>query len=306
MVSLLPSHKISGNKDQLMQKILILGSSGQVGRAIVQSFRPKPHQRLLLTTRHATKVNTQQHFFDFEQLEKSRAALDAIDILFVLRPPHLSNTKKYFEPLITMAKEAKVGHILFLSVQGAERISILPHAKIESIIRQSGLPFTFFRPSYFMQNLSMQLKSDIQHKNQIYLPAGKAPFLWVDVQDIGDAVAKVLEQPEKHHFKAYTITGDQLYTFYEVASMINQYCGTTIQYKAVSPLRFLLYKLLQGESLAFTFVKIAIHYLARIDELPKVSGDFRQLTGRSPRQLQEFIKEHCKIWLNNSQMASDN
>lgn len=44
-----------------------------------------------------------------------------------------------------------------------------------------------------MQNLSTPLRKDILEKDEIFLPAGSAPFLWVDVGDIGKAIAKVLE-----------------------------------------------------------------------------------------------------------------
>ena len=91
-------------------------------------------------------------------------------------------------------------------MQGADRASFIPHAKIEKLILKSDIAYTFIRPSYFMQNLTTTLRQDIREKNKIFLPAGEAHFLWVDVDDIGKAIARVLEEPEKHLNRIYTIT----------------------------------------------------------------------------------------------------
>lgn len=80
----------------------------------------------------------------FTDLATYRAALDGCDLLFLLRPPQISEVGKYFKPLIDMAKTCNIQHILFLSVQGVEHSSIIPHHKIEQLIVASKIPYTFF------------------------------------------------------------------------------------------------------------------------------------------------------------------
>lgn len=289
-----------------MQTILLTGSNGQVGQAVLKHLDLHPAQELILTTRQASKTGPNVRYFDFEHLPKSFTALEGVDILFLLRPPQIADISKYFEPLINAAKEKQVKHILFLSVQGADKIALLPHAKIEKLICESGIDYTFFRPSYFMQNLITQLKEDIKLERKIILPAGKTPFLWVDVNDIGKAIAAVIKEVNLHQNKAYTLTGKEYYNFYEVSRFFESLCGYSVHYQAVFPLYFLYLHWRKGASLGFTFVKIALHYLARFQEKPKVSQDMENLTGQVPNALPDFIKAHCSEWLNNSQMASDN
>ncbi|HEX6889326.1 MAG TPA: NmrA family NAD(P)-binding protein [Chryseolinea sp.] len=95
----------------------------------------------------------------------------------------------------------------------------------------SGIPYTFIRPSYFMQNLITTLKSDIK-RGAIFLPAGNAKFLWVDVDDIGKVIAQILKAPVLHQNKVYTITGSEYFTFGEVATLLSKAVAKKICYES--------------------------------------------------------------------------
>lgn len=155
------------------QNILITGASGNVGQVILRHLPDQMSHRIYRATRDP-EPRDQELFFDFLKPGESQASLRNIDLLFLLRPPAISQVKKYFAPIIEAAVEEKVKHIFFLSVQGAEGTSFIPHARIERLILESGIPYTFFRPSYFMQNLTTTLLDDIRH-GRIFLPAGLSP-----------------------------------------------------------------------------------------------------------------------------------
>ncbi len=276
-----------------MENILITGATGNVGQAILQHFKPNAHQKLYLASR---KASADQLYFDFEDIEGTKATLAKTDTLFLLRPPQISDVKKYFEPLINNAKEAEVKHIIFLSVQGAEDISFIPHAKIEKLIVASGISYTFIRPSYFMQNLSTTLLNDIKEQNRILLPAGNAKFLWVDVMDIGKAIASVLKDVIAHQNKAYTITGNELRNFEEVAHMLSETLGRKINYVSPNLLRFFFAKKKEGMKTPFILVMIMLHYLPRFQKAPRISGDLTELSGDAPIQLKQFMKREKEIW----------
>ncbi|MGK7390511.1 MAG: NmrA family NAD(P)-binding protein [Candidatus Cyclobacteriaceae bacterium M2_1C_046] len=185
-----------------MKRILITGATGNIGKPILEHLNYYENLEVLAGVRNPQKdlflKPVKKVYFDFEDITGSANALTQLDCLFLLRPPQISDVKKYFDPLIKVCQEKEVGHIVFLSVQGAEKSSIIPHNKIEKLIVASGIPYTFLRPGYFMQNLSGSLKKDIIEKDRIYIPAGKAKFNWIDTNDIGMAAARVIEAPEKH------------------------------------------------------------------------------------------------------------
>lgn len=279
-----------------MERILISGASGNVGQAILQHFKPAQNQVLYFASRKKNSTDPKYLYFDFDDVAGAGPALEKTDTLFLLRPPHISDVKGVFQPLIQLAKEKGVSHIIFLSVQGAESTSFIPHAKIEKLIVASGLHYTFIRPSYFMQNLTTTLADDIRNKNSIYLPAGDAPFLWIDVADIGKAIAAVLGNTQAHRNKAYTITGNNLLNFGEVTGMLSAALCRSIDFISPSPLSFFLSKRKEGVFTAYILVMIMLHYLPRFQKPPRISNDLAELTGEAPTSLANFIKKHSEVW----------
>jgi uncharacterized protein YbjT (DUF2867 family) len=148
-----------------------------------------------------------------------------------------------------------------------------------------------------MQNLSTTLCADIKQHNRIVLPAGKAKFLWVDVDDIGRAIAAVLADSTQHKNKAYVITGSELLDFYAVASLLTENLNREIQYISKNPISFYLYKKREGMQPAFILVMIMLHFLPRFQKAPIISGDFQKLTDHKPMRLGKFIEEHKMIWM---------
>ena len=76
--------------------------------------------------------------FDFENEQTHEEAFFKVDILFLLRPPHISDVDKYFKPLLERAKNCDIENVVFLSVQGAEKSKVIPHNKIEHLIKALG------------------------------------------------------------------------------------------------------------------------------------------------------------------------
>lgn len=58
-----------------------------------------------------------------------------------------------------------------------------------------------------MQNLTTTLLSDILEHQTITLLAGKAKFNWIDVDNIGEATALLINEFDAHKNKAFEITG---------------------------------------------------------------------------------------------------
>ena len=280
-----------------MENILITGATGSVGSAILDHFEPSEQQRLYQGTRHRDQLSDDHLYFDLEDLPDTIATLSQIDTLFLLRPPQIAD-EKIFRILMRGAKEFGVKHIIFLSVQGVESMSFIPHAKIEKLIRASGIPYTFIRPSYFANNLITVFGDDIRERNQIYIPAGEAKFLWIDVSDIGKAIAAVLTDVRAHVNQAYTITGSQseLLTFAEVTDILSQELQRDIEYVSPNPVSFFVTKKKEGVAAAFIATMLALHYGARFQKPPVVHRDLEHLTGGPPTTVRKFVQEHIAVW----------
>jgi uncharacterized protein YbjT (DUF2867 family) len=81
-------------------------------------------------------------------------------------------------PPLSFAQVLGLRHVLLLSVQGAGKVPVLPHAAAERWLHRSGLSWTFVRPSYVDQNLSGVFVPDIRDRDAIVVPAGRGRTAW--------------------------------------------------------------------------------------------------------------------------------
>ena len=277
-----------------MKRILLTGATGNIGVEIQKHFPLSNENKLLLASRQPLAEN--ERFFDFEKPEASKNAIEEADVLFLLRPPHIADVNKYFAPLIHMCKECGVQHIVVLSVQGADKISFIPHAKIEKLILQSGINYTFVRPSYFMQNLTTAFREDIKLWSRIEVPAGKAKFLWIDGGDIGLAIAKILSNTAEHINKSYTLTGKDLLDFHEASQLLSKVLNRTITYRSPNLLAYYLRQKKAGLNSGSVMATMLIHFLQRFQQVPSPTNDLAMLTGKEPVSLVEFAERNKSVW----------
>lgn len=281
-----------------MSQILITGATGNIGFEVIRFLQiMDTSNRIIAGVRNIKKAkNVFKDFskldyvhFDFEDSTSFDDALEGIDLIFLLRPPHISDVDLYFRPLMAMIQKKNIKEIVFLSVQGAEKSSIIPHHKIERLIHEYGFDYIFLRPSYFMQNLITTLIQDIQRKRQIILPSGQAKFNWIDIENIGEVAAILLEKFSDYKNQAYEITGSENESFSKVTSLINQAIESPIEYKNTNPFKFYRIKKQEGMAKGMIFVMILLHFLPRFQKEPKISSFYKELTGKIPTDLKTFI-----------------
>lgn len=280
-----------------MQKLLITGATGNVGYALIDALlKQGGFAQLRAGVRNPTadlpwsSSDVQPVAFDFLQLETCREALKATDVLFLLRPPQIADVDAVFQPLITAAVEEQVAHIVFLSVQGADRNSVIPHHKMERFIQDSGLPYTFLRPAYFMQNFTTTLRRDLVEKDEIFLPAGRAKFTLIDVADIGRVGAEVMLQPAAHENQAYDLTTPEPLSFGQMAEQLSEALGRKITYRSPNLLSFFWRKYQEGLPAMMILVMIMLHYLPRFQSTPPTTDWVERITGREPRSFRAFAE----------------
>ncbi len=280
-----------------MTKILITGATGNVGIEVLCALKKFDHQLEICAGVRDTEFGNEKlsNFniktikFDFMNIETFLPALKGVDVLFLLRPPQISDVKKYFAPLIETAKKSSIKHIVFLSVQGVENSKIIPHHKIEKLIVDSKIPYTFLRPAYFMQNFTTTLRNDLVNNNRIYLPAGLAKFTVIDAEDIGSVAAKVLIEPQNHINKSYELTNNETLTFAEMAKKISNGIGKTIKFIAPNLLQFFLTKRKENMPTMLILVMIMLHYFPRFQKTPKTTEWVKIITGQEPKSFDDFV-----------------
>ncbi|WP_104734576.1 NmrA family NAD(P)-binding protein [Hanstruepera ponticola] len=287
-----------------MNRILITGATGNIGTEVVHYLSELGNEsELIVAVRNVERAkikfsylsNLSYRLFDFEKQDSFDAAFKDVDILFLLRPPHISEVDKYFQPLLQSGKNNGIKKVVFLSVQGAEKSKVIPHNKIERLIKSIGFKYIFVRPSYFMQNLTTTLLPELQKNQTITLPSGQAKFNWIDVKNIGEVSAVLIKSFDKYQNKAYDITGLENKNFQEVTELMSEIIGTKFNFKSINPISFYFKKKKSGVKSEFAFVMTMLHFLPRFQKEPDISDNFDRITGKKPTTLKAFINRKKEV-----------
>ena len=286
-----------------MKRILVTGATGNIGFEVIRYLLKSDSDcEIVAAVRSVEKAKKKLQDdpslslipFDFENTDSFKTAFTGIDILFLLRPPHISEVEKYFRPLLNSAKEHGIDQVVFLSVQGAEKSKVIPHNKIERLIEELEFNYIFVRPSYFMQNLTTTLLPEILNERSITLPSGSAKFNWIDIRNIGEATAKLILDFKDYQNKSFEITGSENENFTEVARLITEITGEKIRFQSMNPIRFYFKKRKEGMESGFAMVMTLLHFLPRFQNEPFISDNYHLLTGKHPTTLRDFIQRETE------------
>ncbi len=283
-----------------MKNILITGASGNIGKEVIRGLHEiGSSHKIFAADRNSLKSKNilgefpglEYRKLDFADPGSFDAALQDIDLVFLLRPPQLADVSKYFQPFVDAMMTKNIGEMVFLSVQGVENQKGIPHHKIEQLILDKKLDHVFLRPSYFMQNLTTTLVREIKEENKIFIPSGKLKFTWVDARDIGLVGAHVLNNFEEYRMQALVITGSEQKDFGEVASMLNSVTGRSIRYESPNLMKFFRVKRKEGMQKMMIFVMIMLHYLPRLSKKKnELTDTVKLICGREPGTLEAFME----------------
>lgn len=277
--------------------IVITGATGNIGAEVIKYLRGADAEIRAAVRDAASSKSDDVNYvsFNFEHPETYLAALDGATKLFLVRPPAISDVKQFINPVVDAAKAAGITHIVFLSLLGAEKNSIVPHYKIERHIEASGVPYTFLRPSFFMQNLSTTHRDEIRSRNEIFVPAGNGKTSFIDARDIAAVAAKTLIETG-HEGKSYPLTGSEALRYDEVATIFSEVLGRKITYTHPSLLRF-IFHYIGKQPFAFTLVMSAIYTTARLGLAGALTDDTEKLLGRTPITMRQFAEDFKAMWL---------
>lgn len=216
--------------------ILVTGPRGNVGSVVAEALQ-RAGQSVRLASRSAAGGDAESVAFDFTDATTWPAAFDGVSAMFLVRPPAVGNVKRDLLPALEFGRKAGLEHVVFLSLQGAEKNRVVPHATIESYLRESGMAHTFVRASFFHQNLSTTHVADIRDRDEIIVPAGRGRTAFVDARDVGEMAAAALLEPARA--RAWTVTGSEALTYDEIASILSAELGREIRYTRPGLLRYI-------------------------------------------------------------------
>lgn len=232
--------------------------------------------------------------FDFEDAS-TYDAFEGIDAVFLVRPPAIAQVWSSIFPALDAAVDAGVEHVVFLSIQGAGENPLVPHRWIEWKLNRLPIRATFLRPSFFMQNLTTTHRAEIRDESVLYMPAGDGKTAFIDARDIAEVAAQAFIDPTLAG-QALELTGDDALTYHEVAQILSEVLGRSVEYADPSPLAFVAHARSQGHPWGFVIVMLGIYLTARFGQASRTTSTVEEILGRPPISFRQFADDHAATW----------
>jgi len=282
--------------------ILIVGATGTVGSEAIRRLSSLniPVRALIHRPDKAVSINApgvETVVGDLDHLESLERALDGIDRAFLISPLHQRQVELQGN-FVKAAQRAGNIHVVKLSGLGTSLDSpILSgrwHAQTEKQLIDSGLPYTFLRPPFFMQN-TLSLAPSIA-KNGFFESCIKdGRVAMVDARDIA-AVAVAVLTKEGHRDKVYPVTGPEALSYNDVAEKISRVIGKAVNYRFMPPENERSQLLKKG--IPEWHVDLIVQFHTALSEglASEAVDTIEVLTGKLPRSFDQFAREHADVF----------
>jgi NAD(P)H dehydrogenase (quinone) len=283
-----------------MTSIAITGASGKLGRATLQALsgRNVPAESVFPVMRDPAKGadlaanGLRVRRGDYTDPASLEAAFKGVDRLFFISTSVVGEERMlHHRNVVAAAKRAGVGHILYTSVikpSADAKFAASPgHFHTEALIRDSGIPHTFFRNNLYLDIIPFLFGSATQTGVLTHC-AGSGRIGFIARDDIAQAAAAVLTTARPSESYAIT-TSRPAYGLDEVAAALGKSAGKTVRYNSVSADEFR--RALEGAGVppAGAAMAVAVGEATRAGEFDASSPDLEKLLGRAPVSLEAFL-----------------
>jgi uncharacterized protein YbjT (DUF2867 family) len=222
-----------------------------------------------------------------------QAALTGVTALYLASPGNAP--AEPISRIATLAKDAGVQRIVRLSAAGVEQ-SDNPLRQIERAIEDSGVAWTFLRPSWFMQNYSTTHRDTIRQQGAFYEPADDARTAFIDARDIAAVAVRALTE-DGHAGQAYTLTSGKAHNRHEVAAAISEATGREVRYVPISDEQFRAAMASFNMPADYIELLSSLYSVVRAGWTSATTDVVERVTGQPPIGVEQFARDEREAWL---------
>jgi uncharacterized protein YbjT (DUF2867 family) len=284
-----------------MDRILVTAATGTLGAEVVRRLLARGRE-VKAGTRDPERAarmfgdGVEVVELDYLRTETYDAAVMWADRIFLVPPPFDPRADENLIPLLDWAVSSGTEHVVLLSAMGVEKIEYVALHRVEKRVREIGVPFTFLRPNWFMQNfLADFLAEPIRATGRFALAAGAGAVSFVDARDVADAAAVALCGAAPVG-EAWTLTGPEALTHARAAGILSAATGREIRYENVDDEAMRAMLVAARWPAEQAEVALGLLRMMRQGGRAEVTDAVRTLLGRQPTDLATFATEHAGTW----------
>jgi uncharacterized protein YbjT (DUF2867 family) len=275
-----------------MNRILIIGGTGNIGREVITQLTANSAQvRALVrnpdTAHFPSCVDVMRG--DLTCPDTLDPCLVGIDTVFLVWTapaaavvPAIGRIASQVRRIVFLSAPLKTPHPLFQQPNPSRALA----EEVERSIESSGLEWTFLRPGMFALNARHFWGPQIRAGDVVRWPYLAAPTAPIDESDIAAVAVRVLSE-EGHNGMEYVLTGPQSLSQYEQISTIGSVIGRLLRIEEIPA----------GEARSIGLagmpagvVNMLVNaWAAAIGQPAFVTSTVREVTGRDARTFQDWV-----------------
>jgi NAD(P)H dehydrogenase (quinone) len=282
-------------------QILITGATGHLGSAVIEqlSKTKASNQIAIITRKEEKRIEFETKGFtaflgSYDNVVSLEKAMNGVDTVLLISSGDQGDRMQEHKNVIDTAKKMGVKHIAYTSRCLRDRTTLanklmIEHFETEDYIIASGMQYTFFRNILYMDAIPQFIGGNIALERGIFLPAGNGKVAFALRSEMGEAMANVLLKKELGN-KIYNFTGDNVYSFNDIATTLTELTGKEVKYADVDATAFA--GMMKQRNLPDAVIQKIVDFITDIkhNQEADIYKDLENLLGRKPTGLKEGLK----------------
>ncbi|MAU70767.1 MAG: NAD(P)-dependent oxidoreductase [Pseudozobellia sp.] len=281
--------------------IAITGANGNLGKATIDFLLQKvsPSKIIAIVRNPETVIDfkdrgvtiRQADYNDYDTLKQAFINVEkALQISTIGVDTETAQQQE--KNVVNAMAENNVKHIVYTSMvqAGPNAVFLGTHTQhhTEELIKNTKIPYTFFRNSMYMETIPELIGNAFQ-TGEIRYPSGNGKVSFVSRIEIAEALSIVMTENSRQN-QVYEITGNTAYSFADLAQIINAEKKMDIQHIDISDAIFK--EELIGYQMPMEVVELMVSMAKgiKVGEFSYTSNTLEKLIDRKPLSLKEFIK----------------
>ncbi len=284
-----------------MKNILVTGATGILGAAFIKSLlkQMQPNQISVITRKEEKRAELEKQGFqaylgDYNDTTALEKAMNGVDTVLLISSGDQGDRMQEHKNVVNSAKKMKVKNIAYTSrsLVNRERLSnklMEEHFLTEDYIKQSGLNYIIFQNALYMDTIPVFVGQEVFQKG-IFMPAGNGKVAFALREEQAEAMANaMLNEPFEN--QTYKFTGNEAYSFYDVAKALTELSGKEVKYNAVEIADFK--SNMNQKGLPEPMVQKIVDFNVDIKngQEATITNELEKKLGRKPTNLKEGLKQ---------------
>ena len=221
--------------------IVITGATGQLATAVARHTRRlDPDQHVVGAARRPGAVPADVfddvRYADYDRPDSVTSALGGAHAVLLVSGTNFGHRVAQHGVVVTAARAAGASFLAYTSAPRVDSTQLAfgpEHLATEQLVRTSGLSYALLRNNWYHENYVPTI-IDAAATGSFTGNAANGRIASAAREDYAEATARILIDPQAHHDRTYELAGDRTWTYADLADLIADVLGTSIDYRDVS------------------------------------------------------------------------